>query len=57
LSRTFTSRYGGYHEATGSLTVMEQTPKVVDKRGAVTFYIGDAFSSASAADATLFGQK
>ena len=32
-------RYGGYHEAAGSLTVMEQEPKVVDKRGTVTFYI------------------
>jgi hypothetical protein len=57
LSAKFDKRYGGYHEASGSLTVMEQTPKVVDKRGTVTFYIGNAFSAASAADAQLAGRK
>jgi hypothetical protein len=57
LSRVFDSRYGGYHEASGSLTVMEQTPKVVSKRGTVTFYIASAFSSLSATDAKLAGTQ
>jgi hypothetical protein len=57
LTSAFDERYGGYHEASGSLTVMEQTPKVVDKRGTVTFYIATTFSSASAADAAVGGQQ
>jgi hypothetical protein len=57
LAKVYDSRFGGYHEASGSLTVMEQTPKVVSKRGSVTFYIATSFSSASVVDATLAGTQ
>jgi hypothetical protein len=53
LSVAFDSRFGGYHEASGTLTVMEQMPKVVNKQGAVTFYIANGFSSASITGARL----
>ena len=57
LSRVFDSRYGGYHEASGSLTVMEQTPKVVKKGSVATFYIAGVFSSVSATDAKVAGTQ
>jgi hypothetical protein len=57
LSGVFDSRFGGYHEASGSLTVMEQSPKVVSKRGSVTFYVANVFSSASVTDAKLAGTQ
>jgi hypothetical protein len=57
LSRIFNSSFGGYHEASGSLTVMEQSPKVVSKRGTVTFFVANVFSLASATDAKLAGTQ
>jgi len=57
LTRVYDSRFGGYHEASGSLTVMEQMPKVVQKRGSAVFYIATSFSSASLVDAKLAGTQ
>jgi hypothetical protein len=57
LTSVYDDRYGGYHEPAGALTVMEQTTKVVDKRGQVTFYIADTFSSASVSSAAVAGQQ
>ena len=57
LTRVYDSRYGGYHEPTGSLKTMEQQPKVVAKGGTVTFYIASSFSSVSTTDAKLAGAQ
>jgi hypothetical protein len=53
LASTYNSRYGGYHYAAGSNTVMEQSIVYKNSKGVVTFYIPNAYASGDAAAAVL----
>lgn len=53
LTSSYNSKYGGYHYATGSNIVMEQSVVYKNNKGTVTFYIPSAYASGDAAAATL----